>query len=311
MANQRWTLLIVPDTQEGVRQFRVSRNTVRLGFGALLIALSVLTTFTAGFFVKESESLRASRLQEENARLVGELDRINDRLGSLKVAMQDLSERDERFRLVAGLEPLDADVRMAGIGGPGTETLQANPVYELNAEAGEAAFAASMDVEGLLRRATVLAASWTEATDSVSVKHALLRSTPSILPTSGFITSGFSRSRMHPILNRARPHEGVDVVAPRGTPVRSAANGVISFAGRRGGYGIVVEVDHGYGYKTRYAHLSRATVQRGQAVTRGDEIGKVGTTGLSTAPHLHYEILVNGRPQDPAYYILDREVVPD
>ena len=311
MANQRWTLLIVPEGDEGVRQFRFTRSAARLVVGGSLILVSALVSFSTGFFVQEGQRHRAERLAVENQQLVAEVSRIQDRLGSLQVALTDLSRKDEKYRLIAGLEPMDEEIRLAGIGGPGTETLQGSPLFGLDPAVAKLTFDASMDVESLIRRANVLSSSWTEAMDSLQVKHALLRATPSIFPANGYVSSGFSRSRMHPILHRARPHEGLDIAALRGTPIKSAANGVVTFAGRRGSYGIMVEIDHGYGYETRYAHMSKLHVRSGQRIERGELIGEVGSSGLSSSPHLHYEVLVNGRPQNPANYILDSEVIPE
>jgi murein DD-endopeptidase MepM/ murein hydrolase activator NlpD len=311
MAQRRWTLLIIPDGQEAVRQMRVSQMFARAAFAGIAGLVVLLLFFATGFFVKESSHIKADRLQEENQRLVAQLERLGGRLETLQTAMGELTERDEEFRLIAGLEPLDADVRAAGIGGPGTETLEGNPLYELNPSLGEQAFEATSDVETMLRRADVLKASWSEAVDSLRVRHALLQATPSIYPTRGVVTSGFTRSRMHPILHRARPHEGLDIVAPRGTPIHSSANGVVTLAGRSSSYGNVVEISHGYGMKTRYAHMNSIDVRQGQRVERGQQIGSVGNTGLSVSPHLHYEVLVNGQPQNPALYILADEIIPD
>ncbi|HUF12514.1 MAG TPA: M23 family metallopeptidase [Longimicrobiales bacterium] len=311
MAHRRWTLLIIPDGQESMRQMRVSQLFARAVFTGLAGLIGLLLFFATGFFVKESQQLRADRLAEENQRLVAQLDRLGGRLDTLQVSMADLTQRDEQYRLIAGLQPLDAEIQQAGIGGPGTETLEGNALYSIDAELGQRAFAATSDVEAMIRRADVLKASWSEAVDSLRVRHALLQATPSIFPTRGIVTSGFTRARMHPILHRARPHEGLDIVAPRGTPIRASANGVVSFSGRRGGYGLVVEIDHGYGMKTRYAHMSALGARVGQRIERAEEIGLVGSTGLSVSPHLHYEVLMNGVPQNPALYILDGEVIPD
>lgn len=311
MAHRRWTLLIIPDGQESVKQMRVSHLLARFVFAGIAAMVVLLLFFATGFFVKESQEQRAERLQAENQRLIAQLDRLGGRLSVLQGTVEDLTRRDEEFRLVAGLQPLDAEVRQAGIGGPGTETLENNPLYAVDPQLARRAFATSSDVEAMIRRADVLKASWSEAMDSIRIRHALLQATPSIYPTQGIVTSGFSRSRMHPILHRARPHEGLDIVAPRGTPIRSSANGVVSSAGRRGGYGLVVEIDHGYGMRTRYAHMSSIGVRPGQRIERGQEIGRVGSTGLSVSPHLHYEVLVNGQPQNPALYILEDEVIPD
>lgn len=110
--------------------------------------------------------------------------------------------------------------------------------------------------------------------------------------------------RLHPILNRMHMHTGMDWKAPLGAPVLSAGDGVVQFAGRRGQYGLVVEIDHGQGVHTMYAHLRQVAsgLKAGQRVSRGSEIGAVGTTGLSAGPHLHFEIAVNGKPVDPAKY---------
>jgi murein DD-endopeptidase MepM/ murein hydrolase activator NlpD len=168
-----------------------------------------------------------------------------------------------------------------------------------------------MQINAMIRRASVLAFSWREAEDTLSSKHARLGATPSIYPTKGYLSSTFSTSRWHPILDRPRPHMGIDIVANIGTPVVASANGRVASAGHRGDYGLLIEIDHGHGIRTRYAHLSGTSVKVGQMVKRGQEIGAVGTTGLSVGPHLHYEVLVNGRHSNPRRYILDMNVLPD
>lgn len=116
-----------------------------------------------------------------------------------------------------------------------------------------------------------------------------------------YISSGLSRARMHPVLGYARKHEGIDYSAARGTPVRAASEGVVARAGRAGGYGNLVEIRHRNGIVTRYAHLNSINtgIRAGARVSQGDFIGRVGSTGLSTAPHLHYEFRVNGVARDP------------
>jgi murein DD-endopeptidase MepM/ murein hydrolase activator NlpD len=130
------------------------------------------------------------------------------------------------------------------------------------------------------------------------------------LPVIGAIASRFSRARRHPLLHIIRPHLGVDVAAPRGTPITAPAAGVVSFVGRKFGFGLVVEIDHGNGVTTRYAHCGRALVNEGAHVTHGVPIATVGTSGLSTGPHLHYEVLVHGHQVDPLRY-RQLQPVPD
>ncbi len=130
------------------------------------------------------------------------------------------------------------------------------------------------------------------------------------LPVIGAIASRFSRARRHPLLHIIRPHLGIDVAAPRGTPITAPAAGVVSFVGRKFGFGLVVEIDHGNGVTTRYAHCGRALVNEGARVAHGVAIATVGTSGLSTGPHLHYEALVHGHQVDPLRFRL-LQPVPD
>lgn len=128
----------------------------------------------------------------------------------------------------------------------------------------------------------------------------ILAGVPSTVPVAGArLTGSFTATRFHPILRRVRPHWGVDLAAPEGTPVRAAARGAVIGAMRHPTYGLVVDVRHGREYTTRYAHLSAILVNIGDDVVRGEAIGRVGSTGLTTGPQLHYELFVNGRRRDP------------
>ncbi|MFC4293516.1 M23 family metallopeptidase [Novosphingobium tardum] len=118
------------------------------------------------------------------------------------------------------------------------------------------------------------------------------------VPLTGRLTSGFG-ARFHPLLGRMRQHSGIDLAAPAGSPIVAPSAGVVSQAGWNGGYGLYVALDHGGGLQTRYGHMSHLAVSAGQQVRRGDIIGYVGTTGLSTGPHLHYEMRVNGQAVPP------------
>lgn len=129
---------------------------------------------------------------------------------------------------------------------------------------------------------------------------------PSRLPVNAYsVTSGFGL-RQHPLLGGLRAHSGLDLAAPAGAPIYATSDGVVSMADWRGGYGLFVALDHGGGVQTRYGHLSRLAVTSGQPVRKGDVIGLVGSTGMSTGPHLHYEVRLNGRAIDPARYLRSR-----
>src|SRR5690606_28065911 len=143
-------------------------------------------------------------------------------------------------------------------------TLQGNALWQLDTRLGERTFAAAYDLNTMLRRAQVLAASWDAALDTLEERHEELIATPSIAPVVGYVSSAFSRRRWHPILDRPRPHEGIDIVAPKGAPIHATARGRVRFAGRNGDYGLMVEGAHGRGVVTRYAHASRTLVRRSQ-----------------------------------------------
>lgn len=133
---------------------------------------------------------------------------------------------------------------------------------------------------------------------------ARLAAQPSIMPSSGYLSSLFG-TREHPVLGGVRAHRGVDIAAPAGRPILAPAEGVVRFAGDKGGgYGNMVEIDHGHGYLTRFAHASRLVVSRGQRVHRGQLIALVGATGRTSGPHLHYEVEVHGRRVDPIPFMV-------
>ncbi len=311
MARRQWTVLVVSEDDTRVRQFRLSRELARTVIGLSLLALALVGSLGAGVVGRNLHDHKLSELKHENALLRGEVAKIKDRSAKLDDVMSQLAQQDRAYRLVAGLDPLSDDVLKAGVGGPGTETLSEDPLFHLDPPIGATAFRTSDHVETLIRRARLLSTSWTEAAAALKSERAKLASTPSIAPVHGWLTSTFSRSRMHPILNIARPHEGIDIAAPVGTPIEAAADGVVSFAGRNHDYGLMVEIDHGHGYTTRYAHASRLLVKPGQHVQRGQRIAEVGETGLAVGPHLHYEVLVKGRHRNPRDFIMLGNAIPE
>lgn len=135
-------------------------------------------------------------------------------------------------------------------------------------------------------------------------KDSILRSTPTIMPARGWITSYYG-PRKSPYSGRLRMHEGLDVGARTGTPIVAPADGIVTFSGKKMGFGNLVHIDHGYGIETIYAHAHSLKATKGAEVKRGEKIATIGSTGFSTGPHLHYEVRINGTPVDPLFYILD------
>jgi murein DD-endopeptidase MepM/ murein hydrolase activator NlpD len=268
-----------------------------LSLGVTGVALVLLIGYAA--VSKGVDAARQRALVQENERLAGELGRIESRLSVLTDTLAALEQRETAIRLLANLEPLDPAVHGAGIGGPFPGAAEPD-----GAPLENRARLAKVDIGALIRRANLLAWSFREAAESLEAHTARLEATPSIMPTQGWLSSAFSAMREHPVLHVARPHEGIDITAPAGTPIEAPAAGRITRAGWETGYGRMVVIDHGYGVVTKYAHASRLAVRVGQRVQRGQIIAYVGRTGLAVGPHLHYEVHVNGRPVNPLRYVL-------
>ncbi len=303
--------MLVPHDHDGVKSVQMTSRGIRAVLSLVLLIALLSATFAVSFFVTQSQQLRAKQLERENLLLASEVEQMREKMELLSESLESLAAKDEKFRAIAGLIAIDPDVRRVGIGGPGTPTLETGELYQTNPEVGEQVFAAAYDLATLLRRASLLSVSMDEAIGTLGRNVERLAATPSIVPTNGHLSSLFSRNRRHPVLKITRPHEGIDIAAPVGTPILAPAKGVVRFAGmRRGGYGNTVEIDHGFGYQTRFAHASRILVRSGQKVERGQIIAEVGATGLVSGPHLHYEVEVNGRAVDPLNFILT-DVVPE
>jgi murein DD-endopeptidase MepM/ murein hydrolase activator NlpD len=307
MAKRRWTLVLVPHGSEPSRIVEVSYGLLRLVAGAVggIVVLALIAGYVT--FSHTTDLSRAARLQQENASLAREIGELHGRLVTLADTLTRISQRDARIRVLANLDPIDPQVQAAGIGGP------ASPEIGLVGLTGVSRRTADIrvDLGALIRRANLLASSFKEAADSLALHTARLAATPSIMPTQGWLSSAFSSMRVHPILHMARPHEGIDVSAPMGSPIEAPAAGVVTDAGWETGYGNTITIDHGFGIVTKFAHASKLLVKNGQRVSRGQRIALVGNSGLATGPHLHYEVHVNGRAVDPLKYVLPEGVVTD
>ena len=269
-----WQLLLVPPTPGApTRGFNVARWQARLVLGFAAVVLLVAGAGVAALVIAvRSPDLFAT--SAEAALLRARLTVVED---SLALARSELEAPDDT--LAAAL-----------LGG-------AIPTSSADAGAARRPKLATSGPRPLARRNT--------RDDSELITRSIEG-----LPVIGPIASRFSRARRHPLLHIIRPHLGVDVAAPRGTQITAPAAGVVSFVGRKFGFGFVVEIDHGNGVTTRYAHCGKALVSQGAHVTHGVPIATVGTSGLSTGPHLHYEVLVNGHQVDPLRY-RQLQPVPD
>lgn len=304
MPDKQWTFLCLRDGESPIRQISVSRKALHYLASGIAGAVVVLTALSTMVLLDGDARLDARRLAEVNSLLTDEIGSIEDQVSELASSLDRLTTRDARFRLIAGLSAIDAEVFQVGVGGPGLPQPEDSPLWQYDETASQRSFAVSYDVHALERRVRLLSESLAEATDSLEAHHDLLESTPSILPSDGLLTSGFSEARMHPIHHKELPHEGVDITAREGTPILAAAKGTVTYAGWRAGYGNTIEIDHGFGYMTRYGHASKLLARSGQVVERGTPIAEVGRTGFATNNHVHYEVWVNGRAQNPMKFVV-------
>ncbi len=308
MRGDRWTFLVVKGEDTSVRQFSLSTRALRVLLAVVVLSVVVMGGLGVSAVLDGGARLRERRLASQNQALTTQIAQFQTRVAHLEKTVNGLSEKDAQVRILAGLDSIDPEVMQAGIGGPGLGSVRSYPLWSVDSAAAKKLYAVSYDLSALERRARLLSASLAEATDSLAVHRDLMNATPSILPTNGWLSSPFSKARLHPILDQVLPHEGIDLAAPKGTPIFAAADGEVIKAGWYGGYGLTVEISHGFGYTTLYGHASKLLVKVGQKVQRGDVIAQVGSTGLSTAAHLHYEVIVNGTPVNPANFIFPGSV---
>ncbi|HPB57074.1 MAG TPA: peptidoglycan DD-metalloendopeptidase family protein [Bacteroidales bacterium] len=248
------------------------------------------------FYVIDSPKERM--LQRENNELKQQLKQTAKKINMLEIVLQDIQDRDDQvYRSIFEAEPVPIELR--------NPVLSQNRKYEYISENEtlELLNIISEKVDLLTLRIDLERKSLDTVMSMVKNKSDMLQAIPAIRPIKNMynVTSGFGR-RYHPILKILRMHTGIDIAAPRGTPVYATADGVVSREAAGSGYGITVILNHGYSYKTVYAHLSKRAVRPGQKVKRGEIIGYVGSTGLSMGSHLHYEVLKGGIPVNPVHY---------
>ncbi|MDZ7719521.1 MAG: M23 family metallopeptidase [Balneolaceae bacterium] len=247
-------------------------------------------------------------LKDENRALVEQLERAESSITEIEQQLKTISELDnEMYRTILGLDPITEDLRMAGTGG--SDSYSEFDYY--SEDTSEILRSTASKLDRLERRLGIQKVSFTEVKNYYNTNQKRLKSIPAIRPVNGIILSGYGM-RIHPVLRYKRMHEGIDFRADVATEVYATGDGVIKFADRKGTFGNLIEIDHGFGFVTRYAHLSNfvKNLRAGQKIKRGDLIGYTGNSGLTEGPHLHYEVLVNDRPIDPLNYLI-ADVTPE
>ena len=300
----KFSVLLIPHQKGRIREIGISPHVLVLALVGIAFVLSSSLFFSLSAASRVSDKLKLSRLEKENGLLQTKLDELNSSIASLQGQMSELIEKEEQVRMVFGLPEVDAQIRELGVGGP-----MPNKSADVSANL-ERLYVAETQLDKLLRQARFEKDNFEQIYSSLSERKKTLDRTPSIRPSAGYLSCGFGM-RVDPFTGRRSLHRGVDLAADIGTPVYVTADGVVNKVRRDVGLGKLVEINHGYGYKTVYAHLSRISVKRGQHLTRGQIIGAVGNTGYSTGPHLHYEVHYQGRAKNPLKYFLGSEYVVD
>lgn len=268
------------------------------GFLAAALVTAALISFFAFRFVgSPNERL----LKMENDRLNDGYSQLNKELREVRQQMRDLENRDnEVYRSIFEANPIPDSARAKA-----QEKVKQTAIIE--SMSGNQLYRSLLgSINELKNRIALQNKSYAEINERIKNKEKILAATPAIQPVSNKelkrIASGFGY-RIDPIYKTIKLHPGLDFTAPSGTPIYATADGVIEESGfNTGGYGNHIIINHGYGYKTLYGHMSRIKGRRGQKVTRGEVIGWVGSTGKSTGPHLHYEVHKNGQKIDPVYF---------
>ncbi|MFH1320620.1 MAG: M23 family metallopeptidase [Bacteroidota bacterium] len=269
-----------------------------LSFVATGLVFAVIIIFLAYTFI---DSPKEKLLKREIDQLVFQYEILSNRLNQISAVLDDLSERDDNiYRVIFETEPISNEVREAGFGG-------INRYKDLQSfEYSNLLIDITKQVDKISKKLYVQSKSFDEVFELAKNKTVMLASIPAIQPISNKnltrVASGFG-IRVHPVYKTKKLHTGMDFTASRGTDIYVTGNGtVLETKISRRGYGNHIIIDHGYGYKTLYAHLNKIKVNPGQKVKRGEVIGSVGNTGTSVGPHLHYEVIKNGRKINPVNF---------
>ena len=269
-----------------------------------LIASVVVSVLILSFSFYNIKSFIQKEAAKENQSLRQEISVFNKDLNLILDVLNDIQNKDDNiYRAIFEADPYPDHKRKLGTGG--------NPIkfkkYE-NIEYGELVVEIVQKLELIEKKLSSQSRSFDEVFEITKEKQKMLKAIPSIQPINNRdltrIASGFGM-RMHPIYKILKMHQGMDFTAPVGTEIYATGDGTVEKVGWTGGYGKTILINHGYGYKTRYAHCSKFKCKKGQKVKRGDHIGYVGNTGQSTGPHLHYEVFKNNRQINPVNFFFN------
>lgn len=281
------TIIFVPHARAKFRKLKVSHRLLFSIVSLVTSSLCLSTFFSFQYFTSLSQTHELSKLRRENKELQSANEQFSKSVESLRTQLTTVEDRTRKLAIIAGIDTLD-DASQGGTGGVRNDELAPNPYRD--------------DIDTMSFRSHRLDKDLNVLEQKFVAQSRLLSSTPSIVPVRGVLTDGFG-GRSDPFTGESGQHTAIDISSAAGQPVRAPADGIVVKAEWANGYGNVIYISHGYGYSTRYGHLSSFAVRAGQRVKRGEVIGNVGSTGRSTGPHLHYEVRVNNNPVNPLEYI--------
>lgn len=287
-----------PDTCR-YEPFYISGKALRRKAMVFLILSALVATGGYAWLRTYFETLDELLLAERNQALKVEWNILHDRAEKAGGELANFIDKDDNnYRLIVDSQPLSRSIREAGVGG--SDRIQAQILHDYPLILAEYSF-----IEKLRHQVDIEIQSYDEIDKLLDRKIAMWAARPALQPLSNadvlYLHMRYG-SRLHPLLGFVRDHRGLDFTADTGTPVYATGDGVIKMAYVSKSFGKVIFVDHGFGYETRYAHLSEFNARKGQRVRRGEVIGLVGSTGLSGGPHLHYEVLFQGEHVNPIHF---------
>ena len=285
------------ESDDGIQQIKVnSKQALLLGSIFICIFLSIIF-ISAEIFNDILYEQRINQFKKNYGLMSERLRSLNERLKKIDNKILDIEKKDKALRSYAGMPEIDLDIRKLGTGGNdiNSKILADNIAPAINEEL----IALQLDIEKISRNVNLGFKSYESIYDKVKKDINRISKIPSIRPVKGgYLNSSFGY-RKDPIDNVTRFHQGQDITVKSGTPIHAPADGIVKRAYYAGGFGNHIKLDHGNGYTTLFAHLSKIKVKHGQEVKRGEIIGLTGNTGRSTAPHLHYEIHHYGESKNP------------
>ena len=302
MFSKKFTVLLVPEGTASVRQFRLPRILPILAV-FLLVGFAVLGSGVLKDYLSlKAKAPRLTQLETENALQQKQLIQMVDRINAVTMDLAALNRQEKKLKALANEVGAEDLKKFRGIGG--SDAILNDSKENLRKVDKKMVRAMNRTLEELEGTLEQRKEKYAELEKFLDDQKMLLASTPSIWPTKGWLSSRFGY-RTSPFTDKREFHRGIDISARSGAPVLSPANGLVIFNGWKRGYGNVIILKHPRGFKTKYAHLKKALVKKGQYVKKGTKIGLVGSSGRTTGPHLHYEVHLNNAPVNPLRYIFN------